>query len=547
MDVAVITGASAGSGLAISRRLVAMGMRVYGIDADYENCAWKHEDFIKVTCDVFRQDKLAMAWKEIVDRDPEVSVLVHAAHAKVPASLESAHPDDIHRALEARLIGPTLLMRYALPRIIRIRGTVLFLTTNTGNAIDYMVDGAIASLSSAAFAELRDTGVKICEIALQPNVEGEEADSRFTRIDFDVVGEAVESILRLPANNVVTRLVVRPQATREEPFKATAPLLRWGPDDIQLPPREKFPEEPDPIMTPPRERPLDAPPPGEYDDDDFEDEDDELDRLLEESRQRLKKQADRSRQSRGQRGDRNQRGGRNRRGSNQRSRDDNRRSDEEHKRDDDRRPSDEGEGRRDESQQSEQRPRDSQNQNPEGDNPNRRRRRRGRRRGGRRDRDDRCPDQRDDGADRQQSDRSSAIPTGESRRDDRSGKAGDESHSDGIRKQDRSDRHSDSQAEAPKEFSKKPQPTLNKAPKEKTAGLVTDTLTKEESSKPKKKAAKKAVKKVAKKAVKKTATKKAATKKAAKTVKKAAKKAVKKAAKKAVKKTVSKARKETSD
>lgn len=531
MDVAIVTGASAGSGLAISRRLVAMGLRVYGIDADYENCPWDHEDFIKVTCDLFRQEKLAMAWKEIVDRDPDISVLVHAAQAKVPASLEAAHPDDIHRALEARLIGPTLLMRYALPRLIKIRGTVLFLTLNSGNAIDYMVDGAIASLASSAFAELRDTGVKICEIALQPNVTGEESDSRFTRIDYDVVGEAADSILRLPANNTVTRLVVRPQATREEPFKAVAPLLRWGPDEIQLPSAENFPEEPDPIMTPPRARPADAPPPGE-DDDDFDEEDDELDRLIEESRQKLKQQVDRSR--RGGR-DRNQRGGRNRGGSdrgpsNQRGRDeryrgdDIKQSDERSGDDEDRSSEESSERQSDQGKQREQNSGQESQQRQDGDNPNRRRRRRGGRRRGGRDRDDRSHDQRDD----RNRDGHGQQNRGEQPRGGRD----DRRPSDGRRDKPPQPQLRRDSSGSPVKLT----PNLESKPKQdKTVASVPVS-----EDVPKKKAAKKAVKKTtAKKAVKKAA-KKAVKKVAKKATKKAAKKATKKVAKKAVKKTAAK-------
>lgn len=494
MDVAIVTGASAGPGLSIARKLVQMGLRVYGLDADFTNCAWKHAEFHQVTCDLFRQEKVALAWKEITERDPQVSILVHAAHAKLDGPLEAAHPDDIRRALEARLMGPALLSRYALPRLIRIRGTVFFVNRRGDNAATSMIEGGIASLCRGLYQELRDSGVKVCQIALQPNHEGEAGDSLHTRIDPDAAAEAVESIMRLPANNSVTEIVLRPQGTREEPFKAAStPLLRWGPEEVRLPEPKDFPEEPEPIPTPPRQRPADAPPPGEDDDDEFEDEDDELDRLLEESRQRLKNQVERQRQQsdRGRHQHQGRQQGNRDSGSEQGHREGNR---EQGNREGHREQSHREHGQGDPSNQGQ----------GDGDGGRKRKRRRGRRRGRGRDRDQ---------------DQNQGQPQ-EGRREGHREHAPREHSEQGHHpRPERQERHSQPEqgASEPKQEPSTPREIKQEAPV-KTESAPAPKSDDGEKPVPKKKAAKKAVKKAAKKATKKAAkkaVKKVARKKAA--------------------------------
>ncbi len=448
MDVAVVTGASSSAGLSVARKLVAMGLRVYGLDADFTNCSWEHPEFQRVECDLFRQEKVALAWKEIVGRDPGVSILVHAAMAKLEGALEAAHPDDIRRALEARLMGPALLTRYALPRLIRIRGSVFFVNRRGGNAVSAMIEGGIASLTDGLYAEVRDTGVKVSQIAIEANTEAGDDEGRHTRIDPDAVAEAVESVLRLPAHNSVTRLILRPQATREEPFAAAStPLLRWGPDEVRLPEPENFPEEPEPIYTPERRRPADAPPP-EEDDDEFEDEDDELDRLLEESRQRLRNQVDRQRQS-----DR---------------------------------------GRQQNQPRERQQGQQSGGESGDGEGRNKKKRRRGRRRGRNRNRDREPGNASGEGGSPEQKSADSNQPRHEhGERPARESSSAEAEHS------------------RPRETSPEPKPEPK--PKEQSApdteSKPKKKVARKAAKKAVKKAAKKAVKKAAKKAVKKTANK----------------------------------------
>src|SRR5690606_15627103 len=52
MDVALVTGAATGVGLAVERKLVDLGCRVYGLGGNYQDTPFRHPAFLPVACDL---------------------------------------------------------------------------------------------------------------------------------------------------------------------------------------------------------------------------------------------------------------------------------------------------------------------------------------------------------------------------------------------------------------------------------------------------------------------------------------------------------------
>lgn len=286
MDVIFLTGAGSEPAQSIARRLVAAGFRVYGFASQFPAQGFNHADFIPVPVDLSDPAALRAELTALLERETTVTGVVLAGHYPVDDTFEATHAEDIPLALNAGVTGPLLLVRAVLPMLVRRRGHVIALTRSvpdgTGAALAAAAAGALQGFVRALFTELRDTGVKAAHLRLENNPGAPDPAARFThapqsQVQPDIVADTVETLLRLRENNALTELVLRPQATREEPRLPVSaePRLR-ALQVVQLPPRKNFPPPEETIYTPERKRPDYAPPPGEADDFD-DDEDDSID------------------------------------------------------------------------------------------------------------------------------------------------------------------------------------------------------------------------------------------------------------------------------
>lgn len=301
MDIAIVTGAERGVGLRISQKLVALGLKVYGLAQDVSKCHFQHQDFIPIACDLTRVDQLESAWKQITDRDPQIYCVVHAVRHAPESAFEATSTEELAYAVQTNLLCPVLLTRLALPSLIRLHGYVINLAWQPmgeapGGPIGAASLGGLFHFGQALFDDIRDTGVKVCTLYPQTNSGERDPKGRLrlqpqSEIDPECVAEAVETVIRFKGNNAISQVVLRPQATREDPIVTTSvPELVHAKHDVQLPPPGKQKEVEDVLIpTPEPKRPEDAPPP-EADDDEADEEDDELDLMMQESRDLLRKQ-----------------------------------------------------------------------------------------------------------------------------------------------------------------------------------------------------------------------------------------------------------------
>ena len=239
MDIALITGAASGVGLAIARKLVETGYRVYGLGGNYADTQFKHRDFIPVPCDLSSSADLEREVSAILSREGGVSLLVNNAKRYLQKPLEACTAAEIDSVLKINLHCPLHLVRLTLPSLRRLQGNVINITVNCasnsrGGTVGAAANGGLRWMSEVLFESERDNGVKVTSIFPQTNPPPAEArgvpfgHSSQTLIDPEIVAAAVASIVNERSGNIVTELVIRPRRTVEKPIPppATIPYPR---------------------------------------------------------------------------------------------------------------------------------------------------------------------------------------------------------------------------------------------------------------------------------------------------------------------------------
>lgn len=283
MDIVLLLGAGAEPAQSVARRLVGLGARVYGLAHKFPEQGFAHRDFVPVPVNPADPAAVRAEVERIVAREGAVNTVILAGHNPVDDAFESAHPNDVALAVFAGLAAPLAAVRAAMPGLIRRRGLVAAITRpvfGPGAALGGVVEAGLAAFCDGLFGELRDTGVRVCHLRIQENSGPADPAARYTsapqsRVQPDIVADALEAVIRLRENNALTRLVLRPQATREEPrIPVTSEPKLASLQAVQLPTSKNYPPAEEKIFTPEYRRPDYAPPPGEGDEE-FEDEGDD--------------------------------------------------------------------------------------------------------------------------------------------------------------------------------------------------------------------------------------------------------------------------------
>ncbi|MGF1484262.1 MAG: SDR family oxidoreductase [Opitutales bacterium] len=271
MDIAIVTGAEGGFGLSVARRLIQTGCRVYGLSWDFSQTDYTHNDFRPLACDLADPNAVAEAVEKILEVEGSLFAVIHCAQLMPANPLESAEVEEIQNALHVGLLCPMVLIRKALPALMKTHGYVVTLGWNgrgvsTGGAAGSAVLGGLHRLGEALFEEVRDTGLKVTTIIPQPNLGKPDAIAQFRSepqsvVDPERIADVVEQVVKFRENNGLTEVVVQPMGEREDPVvPKTITRLPQVKEEFALPPRSLYPEEPEPIRTPDRQRPDDAPP-----------------------------------------------------------------------------------------------------------------------------------------------------------------------------------------------------------------------------------------------------------------------------------------------
>jgi len=117
--VAVVTGASAGTGLGISARFAEEGATVCMLAREPErlermSCAMKG-DTVALPTDVGDSESVRATFDRIADCYGRVDILINNAAIYRPCRIEKLTDEDIHRQVATNLMGPIYACRAAIP------------------------------------------------------------------------------------------------------------------------------------------------------------------------------------------------------------------------------------------------------------------------------------------------------------------------------------------------------------------------------------------------------------------------------------------------
>lgn len=228
---AIVTGASSGIGLEISKTICHLGYEVFGFGRNFErdeflNTDFKGACFHPVVCDLLDTEKMCRVVKDILS-EHEIYILVNNAGVGYYGLHEELNAKKIQEMVRTNLEVPMVLTQMLLRTLKRNSGYIINISSVTASKSNPhgcaygATKAALTNFSHSLFDEARKYGVKV--IVIHPDMaqtnlyrnadfmEGEEAESYLLP---EEAANAVEYILSQRDGMVVSEITLRPQIHR---------------------------------------------------------------------------------------------------------------------------------------------------------------------------------------------------------------------------------------------------------------------------------------------------------------------------------------------
>jgi short-subunit dehydrogenase len=215
--VALVTGASSGIGLAVTKALVAKGTKVAAVARSaqrLESIAPGLATVAGFPLDVRDRAGIVRLPERVVDRFGRLDIVVHSAGVNHRGAVSAHRPEDLAEILDANLVAPILLTRAALP-FLPSGGAIVNIASLAGKVP--VPDEATYSASKAglrAFAralglELRGRGISVSTVCPGP------VDTAFLD-DLDAIPAIVFSQPMSSAEEVASAVIQAIESRRGE-------------------------------------------------------------------------------------------------------------------------------------------------------------------------------------------------------------------------------------------------------------------------------------------------------------------------------------------
>ncbi|HBA70294.1 MAG TPA: 3-oxoacyl-ACP reductase [Lachnospiraceae bacterium] len=224
-NAAIVTGASSGIGLEISKVLCRLGYEVFGIGRDFHG-EFAEDNFHAIICDILDTEKLCNTVKGIAAQN-HVTVLVNNAGTAYYGLHEEMNARKIQQMVRTNLEAPMILTCLLLRALKKSKGYVINISSVTASGTNPhgctygATKAGLSSFSRSLFDETRKYGVKVVTISpdmtkteLYRNAnfrEGEEAESYLMP---EEIAKAVEYVLTQREGLVVSDITLKPQIHR---------------------------------------------------------------------------------------------------------------------------------------------------------------------------------------------------------------------------------------------------------------------------------------------------------------------------------------------
>lgn len=182
--VAVVTGATSGSGRAVARRFVAEGAHVVllarGKDRLLAEATALGDRAVPLVTDVGEPDSVRDAFAAITDRFGKLDVLVNNAAVYRPSFASELSDFDIERQVATNLLGPIYTCRAAIP-LLRAAGGGDIVNTSSEATLDpfpmlsmyVATKAALEAFSRTLMTEVSDDDIRVTLVIQGTAFDGE--------------------------------------------------------------------------------------------------------------------------------------------------------------------------------------------------------------------------------------------------------------------------------------------------------------------------------------------------------------------------------------
>ena len=163
--VALVTGASSGIGLAVSRQLLALGYTVYGLSRRGTSA----EGILPIAAEVTDEEAVKAAVASLFEKEGRIDLLINNAGMGISGPVEFTEAEDMKRIMEVNFYGQVYCAKAVLP-YMREQGSGRIVCTSSVAApiaIPYQSfyscsKAAVSAMALALRNEVKSFGIEVC-------------------------------------------------------------------------------------------------------------------------------------------------------------------------------------------------------------------------------------------------------------------------------------------------------------------------------------------------------------------------------------------------
>ena len=207
--VVLVTGASSGIGLAVSKVLHDEGHRVYGTSRKAQHGEIR-DGITFLNMDVTREESVRDAFNYLLQKEVCLDVLVNNAGLGLIGPIENTSDQEVREVFETNVFGVLNVCRIALPHLRKSKNAYVFNITSMAAQIGLPYRGiysaskfAVEGFTEALSMEVRKFGIRVCLIEpgdFKTNINQTRLVASY--VDEENYGVDYHRIMKLVANEV---------------------------------------------------------------------------------------------------------------------------------------------------------------------------------------------------------------------------------------------------------------------------------------------------------------------------------------------------------
>lgn len=223
MKTAIVTGASSGIGLELTKVLLDQDIQVFGFGRDFTNTKLVHPLYHTFAMDLTNQSKFLDIIHRIQKEHP-IHYLINNAGVGYFGPHEELNPKKIHEMVYINIEVPMMLTQLLLRNLKKNQGHIINISSVTANKNNTYgcaygaTKAALTSFSKSLFDEARKYGVKVTVIHpdmtksnFYRNANFTEGTDDHTYLNPSEIADALEWILSCRDGINVSELTIQPQ------------------------------------------------------------------------------------------------------------------------------------------------------------------------------------------------------------------------------------------------------------------------------------------------------------------------------------------------